>query len=91
MISRLLHARLCIANFRSRLGGGDWFDDWVVGLQFVPDNLHHPVVGLKLPSAFSHLFAGMGAVMMCGDQIESGSSYCLHHRLRSIKVEAAAR
>jgi hypothetical protein len=31
------------------------------------------------------------AVMMCGDQIESGSSYCLHHRLRSIKVEAAAR
>src|ERR1700687_3912412 len=35
--------RLCIANFRSRLGGGDRFDDWVVGRQFVPDCLHHPV------------------------------------------------
>ena len=23
--------------------GGDWFDDWVVGLQFEPDHLHHPV------------------------------------------------
>src|ERR1700678_4071353 len=26
----------CIASFRSRLGGGDRFDDWVVGLQFEP-------------------------------------------------------
>jgi len=33
----------CIANFRSRLGGGDRFDDWVVGLQFEPYYLHHPV------------------------------------------------
>jgi hypothetical protein len=23
--------------------GGDRFDDWVVGRQFVPDYLHHPV------------------------------------------------
>src|SRR5712672_3333753 len=23
--------------------GGDWFDDWVVGRQFVPEYLHHPV------------------------------------------------
>src|SRR5216683_5509839 len=43
VISRLLRARLCIANFRSRLGGGDRFDDWVVGRQFVPDCLHHLV------------------------------------------------
>jgi hypothetical protein len=24
--------------------GGDWFDDWVVGLQFEPDHLHHPAL-----------------------------------------------
>jgi len=34
-----LRARLCIVNFRSRLGDGDRFDDWVVGRQFVPDYL----------------------------------------------------
>jgi hypothetical protein len=45
--SRLLRARLRIANFRSRLGGGDRFDNWVVGRQFVPDCLHHPVSGFK--------------------------------------------
>jgi hypothetical protein len=47
VIGRLLPARLCIANFRSRLGGGDWFDDWVMGRQFVPDYLHHPVLEFK--------------------------------------------
>ena len=31
--------RLCIVNFRSRLGYGDRFDDWGVGRQFVPDYL----------------------------------------------------
>jgi len=39
---------------------GDGFDDWVVGLQFVPECLHHPVVGLKLPSAVSHLLRRNG-------------------------------
>jgi len=43
VIGRLLRARLWIANFRSRLGGGDWFDDWLVGPQFVPECLRHPV------------------------------------------------
>jgi hypothetical protein len=37
VIRRLLRARLCISQFRSRLGGGDWFDDWVVGHQFGPN------------------------------------------------------
>jgi hypothetical protein len=61
VISRILRARLCIANFRSRLRGGDRFDDWVVGRQFVPDHLHHPVVvGLKLPPAYSHLLRQNG-------------------------------
>jgi len=39
---------------------GDRFDDWVVGRQFVPYYLHHPVLGLKLPSAFSHLLRQNG-------------------------------
>jgi hypothetical protein len=43
--NRILRTRLCIANFRSRLGGGDRFDDWMVGRQFVPECLHHPVSG----------------------------------------------
>ena len=32
---------------------GDGFDDWVVGLQFVPECLHHPVIGIELRSVFS--------------------------------------
>ena len=40
---RIWTLRLCIEKFRSRLGVRDRFDDWVVGLQFVPDYLHHPV------------------------------------------------
>jgi hypothetical protein len=55
-----LRARLCIANFRSRLRGEDRFDDWVMGRQFVPDYLHHPVVGLRLRSAFLHLLRRNG-------------------------------
>jgi hypothetical protein len=38
----------------------DWFDDWVVGRQFVPKCLHHPVVGLKLAQAYSHLLRQNG-------------------------------
>ena len=34
---------------RLTLGGGDWFDDWVVGHQFVPDYLHHPVSRYRTP------------------------------------------
>jgi hypothetical protein len=34
---------------------GDRFDDWLVGHRFVPYNLHHPVLGLKPRSSFSHL------------------------------------
>jgi len=34
---RQLRAYLCIAKFRSRLDGGDWFDDWLVGHQFEPN------------------------------------------------------
>jgi hypothetical protein len=52
---RALFDRVCIANFRSRRGDGDRFDDWVVGHQFVPDCLHHAVVRLKLWSAFLRL------------------------------------
>jgi hypothetical protein len=40
---RILAACLCIENFRSRRGAGDWFDDWVVGHQFEPNYLHHAV------------------------------------------------
>ena len=40
-------------NYRSRLGGGDWFDDWVVGHQFEPYYLHHPVLGFKASQAIS--------------------------------------
>ena len=39
---------------------GDGFDDWVVGLQFVPECLHHAVVGLKLRSAFLRLLRQNG-------------------------------
>ena len=31
----------------------DRFDDWVAGLQFVPDYLHHPVLGFKASQAIS--------------------------------------
>jgi hypothetical protein len=35
----------------------------VVGHQFEPNNLHHPVVGLKLSQAFSHLLRGNGGFL----------------------------
>jgi len=51
---------------------GDRFDDWVMGLQFEPSYLHHPVLGLRPSSAFerlsrqnggfSHPHASLGAV-----------------------------
>ena len=72
---RLLRAGLCIANFRSRLGDRDWFDDWGVGRQFVPECLHHPVVGLKLPSAFSHLLrrnAGFSQYLRVSGLVSAG-------------------
>ena len=34
---------LCVRNFRSRRWCGDRFDDWLVGHQFEPNYLHHPV------------------------------------------------
>ena len=46
---RIWTLRLCIEKFRSRLGVRDRFDDWVVGLQFVPDYLHHPVSRYRTP------------------------------------------
>ena len=33
----------------------DRFDDWVVGLQFVPDYLHHPVLGCRPSQAVPRL------------------------------------
>jgi hypothetical protein len=38
-----LPACLCVRNFRSRRWCGDRFDDWLVGHQFEPNYLHHPV------------------------------------------------
>jgi hypothetical protein len=38
-MSRLLPACLCVGNFRSRRGSGDWLDEWLVGYQFEPNNL----------------------------------------------------
>jgi hypothetical protein len=37
---------------------GDRFDDWLVGHQFEPHCLHHPVLGSKLRSPFSQLWRG---------------------------------
>jgi len=38
------HGRLSLhQKFPFPPRGGDWFDDWVVGLQFEPYCLHHPV------------------------------------------------
>ena len=32
----------------------DWFDDWVVGHQFEPNYLHHPVIDIELRPVSSH-------------------------------------
>ena len=42
---------------------GDWFDDWVVGHQFVPYNLHHAVSGFKTRSSFSDLLRRNGGFL----------------------------
>jgi hypothetical protein len=54
--------------------GGDRFDDWLVGPQFEPNYLHHPVPGLKLRFPFLPLWRWNAGFSYAGESLDSVSA-----------------